>query len=842
VHRLSSLALRTLVARPARSALTIAGVALGVGVLFAVLVTNVGIAGGSERAVADRVGSADLRVSAFEERGLDPESVAAIGSAAEVGASTASIDRETYLLPTMASGYDAAGDPVRVLGIDPATWPAIHPLRLSRGDVLDADHAEVALISSALADELAIDIGGQVTLLGDADLGPLAVAVRGILAADQPTDGRSDRTVVLPLATAQRLFGTDGVDAVDVVVADGASIGEVGTAIEGGLVTRPYTIATTEELIASLHASTTEFRTLAAMIAAVVLFVAAFLIFNTLSMTVAERLGEVALLRAAGATAGQVYRLVLAVAAAIGVAGSTLGVLVGLGLAALVGWHVRSIEGFPFEAVAVPPAAIVVALAIGFAVTVVSGIEPALRAARVRPVEALRAGRDVVVGERARLRWLVVVFAVVAVAAVLLAPTDGGSAGIARSLAVYGLLLIAALCMPFLLDPLGRLVGLAVRPFARAEERLSRGSIGRDRSRASLAAGALGVGLAMVVALATVAASARAAGTAWLTDVIPGDSVVTSIRPIGPDEGIEEELRAVPGVDRVTPFASFDVSRDGSRLPAVATRGQDLLADGRLLFVEGSAETALPALDEGGTVILPRSLATRLGLSTGDELILTTPAGSVPLAVNGVVERSMPGSVGEAAIVGYADAVERFGASGADFFAIRYAPGAEATSGPLLDEVAGAYALTPTPLTALESAVGSAIDRIIGLFDAVALLAVLVAGLGVANTFAMSVIERVPEIGVLRATGMTRRQVGRMVLVEALMLGGVGGVVGCVAGIVVGAAILGLGSGRLVTVPLPSPTVIVGAIVIGLAVPVVAAILPARTAGRIPIVRAVSFR
>ncbi|HLA15657.1 MAG TPA: FtsX-like permease family protein [Candidatus Limnocylindrales bacterium] len=842
MRRLSSLALRTVLARPARSGLTIAGVALGVGVLLAVLITNVGIARGSERAVADLLGAADLRVSAFEERGLDAASVDAIAEVEGIERSTASIDQQTYVLSTIASGIAESVDPVRVRGVDPATFGLVHEVRLADGTTLATGDADVAVISRTLADELGLTVGGEVTLLGDADLGPLSLEVRGVLAAGDPRPVGVDRTVLIPLATAQRLFGTDGVHAVDVVVAADASAEAVTAAIEQRLVTRPYIVATADELTASLQGSTAEFRALAAMVAAVVLFVAAFLIFNTLSMTVSERLGEVALLRAAGATAGQVYRLVLSVAALIGVVGSTLGIIVGVALAAFAAWYVRSIDGFPIDEMVVPPAAIVIALGIGFLTTVVSGIEPALRAARVRPVEALRAGRDQAVGERARLRWLIVVFAVVAGAAVLLSPTDVGPAGIIRSLIVYGLLLIAALCVPLLLGPLGRLVGLAVRPFARAEERLSRGSIARDRSRAALSAGALGVGLAMVVGLATVSNGARAAGTEWLADVIPGDIVVTSIRPVGPDEGIEPELRAVPGVARVTPFASIDIAHEGARLSAVATVGRDLLDDGRLRFVGGDREVALAALDAGGSTILPRAVATRLGLSVGDDLRLTTAGGSASLAVAGIVERSMPGSTGEAVIVGYGDALERFGAAGADLFAIRYAADAPTSTADTVDEVARSYALTPTPVGDLEGSIGDALDHILGLFDAVALLAVLVAGLGVANTFAMSVIERVPEIGVLRATGMTRRQVGRMVLVEALMLGGVGAIVGCGVGVLVGAAMIALGGGRISALPLPSPGVLIAAALIGLAVPVVAATYPARTAGRIPIVRAVAFR
>jgi putative ABC transport system permease protein len=820
--------------------LTILGVALGVAVLLAVLVTNAGISSGADRVVERRLGTADLRVSAFEERGLDEASRAAIAGVPGVTTAAPSIDRDTYLLPTLGSGLEEPADPVRVLGVDPTTWSAIHGLEVLDGRPIVAGQHETALVSPALATAIGAGVDDKLTLLGDASLGPFPVTIGGIL--DPRSLGRAERLVILPLDAAQRLFATDGVDAIDVAIDPSVPTAQVVAGIEGGLVSRPYVLATASELAASIRAATAEFRMLAGMVAVVVLFVAGFLIFNTLSMTVTERLSEVALLRAAGATAGQIHRIVLAIAVLIGTAGAIAGVMIGLGLAVLVGWYVRTIEGVPLDDIAIDPVTILAAALIGFATTVVSGIEPALRAARVRPVEALRVGRDPIVGERARLRWLIVVFGVVAVAAVLLAPADAGPGGIARSLAVYALLLLAALLVPLLLAPLGRLVGLVLRPVARAEERLSRGSIARDRSRAALAAGALGVGLAMVVALATVADGARAAGAAWLDDVVPGDLVVSSIRPIAPDEGIDTELRDVPGVVRVTPFATFDVAHRGQRLAAVGTTGADLAADGRLRFLEGDREEALAAIDAGGATILPRSVAGPLGLRVGDALESMTADGPLALTVVGIVERSMPGSTGEAVIVGFGDALERFGATGADLFAIRFADPAADGPRAALAEIALGYALTPTPVAEVQSEIGDALGRMLGLFDAVALLAVLVAGLGVADTFAMSVIERVPEIGVLRATGMTRRQVGRMVIVEAIMLGGVGAIVGCLAGIVVGLATIVLGGSRLPAAPLPSPSILVAVVVIGLAVPVIAALYPARTAGRIPIVRAVAFR
>jgi len=116
--------------------------------------------------------------------------------------------------------------------------------------------------------------------------------------------------------------------------------------------------------------------------------------------------------------------------------------------------------------------------------------------------------------------------------------------------------------------------------------------------------------------------------------------------------------------------------------------------------------------------------------------------------------------------------------TGADFYAIRYDPGQEATARPALDSAATSYALEPNQLDKVSGTVGDALDRIFRLLDALSLIAVLVAGLGMVNTFSMSVMERVREIGVLRATGMTSRQVWGMVVIEAGVLGLVGAVVG----------------------------------------------------------------
>jgi putative ABC transport system permease protein len=401
---------------------------------------------------------------------------------------------------------------------------------------------------------------------------------------------------------------------------------------------------------------------------------------------------------------------------------------------------------------------------------------------------------------------------------------------------------VATLATPFLLGPLGTLAALPFRLVAPGAVRLTRGSLVRDRSRTTLAVGALTVGLAMIVALGAVSQDARRAATEWIAGVVPGDTLATSIRPVGSDEPVAADLSAAPGVARVSPIATFETAFRGLRVDASAVVGRDLLADGRLSFVGGDRTAGLNALDEGGSTIVPDSLARTLGLRVGDEMAFPVGAGrEVRLRVVGIVARSIPGHSGESVLVGWQDATRGFGVSGADAFAIRFEPAATAEDRAGLAAVASGYALEANPVDRIAGAVDATLARVFGLFDALALVAVIVAALGIVNTLTMNVYERVREIGVLRATGMTRPQVWRMVVVEAGVLGLVGAILGCVTGIVAGAAMIGFGGGGL-RLPLePDWRTVLAAAAFGVVVAMLAAAWPARLAARISIVRAVQY-
>jgi len=417
----------------------------------------------------------------------------------------------------------------------------------------------------------------------------------------------------------------------------------------------------------------------------------------------------------------------------------------------------------------------------------------------------------------------------------------GGDVSLIGALAVYAILLAVALAVPFVLPVLARVAGIPFAVVTALEERLARASVLRDRGRAGLTVGALSVGLAMVVALGGVGQYARGVAGAWIGDVVPGDLVLTSIFPRGLDEGLDETIGPLPGVASVSPIARFDLALDGARYDGAAMVGADLARDGRLRVIDGDRDAALDALDRSGAVIVPAGLARAMGLAVGRTVTATAADGSsLDLRVAGIADRTLPGPSGESILVGWPDA-ERLGVAGADAFAVRFTPTATAEDRAALGDQARAFALDPVSLDRIQGAIGTALDRVFGLFDALSLVAVVVAALGVVNTLTMNVLERVRELGVLRAAGMTRRQVWRSVVVEAGITGTVGAISGVVGGLAVGAVMVALSGGRWDVASAVPWLAVAVAFVLGIALAMLAAAYPARLASGISIVRAVGY-
>ena len=831
-----------------------AGVALGVAVLFASLSAGATMDAAVARAAADEMGHSALRVEALEERGLSPATVALITRTAGVEVAAPALQRETYLAASLSqSPSTELPAPVTVLGIDAVAEPKLHDLPLSGGRLLNAADSKSAVITDTLASQKHLRIGDSITLDGAASAGPTAFAIVGIVSGDGSVPDAAGRLVIVPLASAQALFDVTGVTRVDLVTQPGVTANDLIGNLENTITTDPYLLQKTSDTADSLRAEMADFGGTLLLVAAVVLFAGAFLIFNTLSMTVTERSRDVGLLRAAGTTRSQVMGLVMLQAFALGALGSIVGVIAGIGLASLALFWVNATGPIALAAPDISVGPIVLALVIGILMTLAASLEPAWRAGRIPPVEALRRGPTGLTAGGARLRWLVLVFGVLAVAALAIWPTSSpggagstpGSGGVTLDLGflgplvVYGLMLAAVLIVPRVLSPLLRLAGIPFRIF-RNEERLARSSLARDTSRTTLTAGALVMGLAMVVALGTAAQNVRQIGESWLVETIPGSELLTSIHPISPTDPAIDDIAALPGVKSVSPIGLFGVPFGGVRQEAAAISGKDFAADGRLVFVQGGGDpaTAFAALDAGGAVIVPQSLANESDIRLGDTLSFATGETPTRLVVVGIVAHSIPGDSQEAILMGWSDALGPFGATGADIFAVRYQPGQESSARAAVDATASQYALQSADLGDVQGTVGDALDRVFRLLDALALIAVLVAGLGMVNTLSMSVLERVREIGVLRATGMSSRQVWGMVVIEAGILGLAGSVIGAAVGLLVGALLVAWSGGGFGLAFDPPWTSIALAVLFGVLVSVTASIYPAGVASRQSIVRA----
>ncbi len=405
--------------------------------------------------------------------------------------------------------------------------------------------------------------------------------------------------------------------------------------------------------------------------------------------------------------------------------------------------------------------------------TAAAGV-PALLAARVGPLDALRPSRQPVRSLRDRLRWLLALELVLLLVGLATYPLSRGSASLPAVLLAVAILVAGAGVTALAVAPLGWVVGRPFEWFFGAEGLLGRVNLGRDRARSGLTVGALLIGLAAVMALGTVAETARGTAQRWVDSVLPGGYGIRTGIPVGQAD-IGDTLNATDGLQVATPIVEFAAVqvRDGQRteVPAAGIDPQVYAQTGSLIFTSGERDAAFDGTcSAGGAVLVPASAAARDGLAVGSQVMVGLPGErpTVAFEVAGIVAYSIPSQSGDGDLLfSLADAQETFHASDASLWALAPKPGVDPAA---FREavVATASALAAQPITAADLAenLSRSLDRLVGLFDALAFISVFIAGLGIVNTLSVGVIERVREIAILRSHGMTVRQVQSMVVAE----------------------------------------------------------------------------
>ena len=701
------------------------------------------------------------------------------------------------------------------------------------------------VIDKGTADEFDFKVGDKVTVAGRAPA--KAYEVSGIATLGDSENLAGSRLVMFTLEEGRRVTGHDGYDDISVAAAGGTTPEQLKAAIAGEL-GREFAVRTgkeqAEKQAQDLSDALGFIRTALLVFAGVALLVGSFLIFNTFSVTVAQRTKEFALLRTLGASRGQVLRSVLAETFVIGVLASLLGIAAGLALAPALAALLASFGlDLGSTSTVLEPRTVIAGLIVGVVATVVSGFVPARRATRIEPVAAMRDSITPGVG-RVRRRRIVAAFVVEAIGVALLLYGllgDPGAASATATVLGFGTLLMIfgfALLAPTLVRPLSGLIGRPLARFQGLTGMLARENSRRQPQRTAVTASALMIGVALVVLVAIFAAGLRATIDQGIDEQVKAVSIVThddGFSPLPAD--ITKPIEQVEGVTAVSRIR-FATGRVVGETGNTTVTGIDPDTAGDVITLkwdEGS-DSVLSGLGTTG-VAVPKEFADKHDLKVGSSLELTAPRGNeVTYRVRGIYE---PGAGVIGGVLASNASLEDDWDAKDIAFVLVAGDDPEAVKKGEDAALTGFPAAKPQTIEGFKDEQNKQVDALVGLVYALLSLSVIVALLGIVNTLALSVHERTRELGLLRAVGMSRRQVRRMVRAESVITAAIGAVLGIVLGIAFAAIVSRPLAEDGFVFELPVGTLIAVVIVASIA-GVVAAIPPARRAAKVDVLRAVT--
>ena len=699
------------------------------------------------------------------------------------------------------------------------------------------------MVDAATATKFSIGIGDSVKVLFES-VAPRSFTVSGTVGFGTADNLGGATLAVFDTATAQDVLDREGVfDTIDVVAREGVQPNDLRVRISAELPQGVEAVTSTtvaDEQSDAIKEGLGFFRTFLLVFALIALFVGSFIIFNTFSIIVAQRSKELALLRALGASRRQVLTSVVVEALLVGVVASAVGIVAGIGIS----YGLQGLLGLfnidlPSTSTQLLPRTIVVSVLVGVIVTVAASILPALRASRVAPIEALRDAEQPAIGSGLGRRLAIgLVVSGLGIAALLygLFGTPSNAAalvGLGAAVTFVGV----AMLSPLAAKPVAGALG---RPVARLaiQGKLGRENAMRNPRRTASTASALMIGLGLVAMVSVLASSLTASSDAALAATLRADFALTTPSFTFFSQDVAAKVRGVDGVGAVSEFrqGGFRVNGTTAYLTGVDPA---TVEDVTSLEPSDGGIAALAA----GDVLVHGDVAQENGWSVGD----TLPAA---FATQGNIDLKVGGTFAERRLVGVdylisLDTYDRLFTQQLDAFVmVKAAPGADTDA---VRTGIDAALQQDYPNIDVEDQVeyrekqAMFVNQLLGLVQALLAMAILIALFGIVNTLGLSIFERRRELGLLRAVGMSRLQVRRMIRWEAVIISVFGALLGVVIGIVFGWALQqALVAEGVTEFRLPAGQLLVYLVLAGLA-GVLAAIGPARRAAKLNVLQSIAY-
>jgi putative ABC transport system permease protein len=835
-------ALRNVLAHKARLLMTVLAVLLGVAFVSGTLVFTNTISDAYQKSSAKGFDHVDVAVraeyqdSAGDKVGKTPELTRALlekagkvpGAASATGivsGFTAVADRDGKLV---GGDWQSAGG--NYWGTDDARYPLVSG---------HAPHGkDEVLLDSRTAERAGYKVGDTVRLSVDGPV--LTPTVAGIFTTDDGNVAAGGSLALFDTPTAQKLFGKKGTyDEIDVRAAAGtgqsALKAELDKALPAHLVETTTGRQLADDQARSISASMSGLKQTLLVFAGIALFVGTFIIANTFTMLVAQRTRELALMRAVGASRRQVTRSVLieafAVGAVAGVTGLAAGVGVGAGLRALLDSFGASMPDGPLV---ISPGTVATALAVGVCITVLAAWLPGRRAAKIPPVAAMSSVHAKATAKSLVLRnTLGALFAAAGVAVVLTATTMDADAGQgAMGLGAVLLIIGVFVLTPLLSRPLIAATAPVLRVFG-VSGKLARQNSARNPRRTAATASALMIGLTLITGMTVMAGSLQTAIDKMASSAVRADYVVSMANGSSLSPDVATRIAAADGVTESSPLRSAESRIDGRTEYLTGVDGASI---GKLtdLKVDDGSFTV------GGTrAVVDEDRAKEYGWKAGSEFTVHFEDGRArKLTVAGVYEGNdmINGIMLDNKLL-----TPHLSHPSDMQVMVKTADGATAAAKDKLVKALGVNpAIKIQDKRDISNEIAKMFTLMLNMVYGLLGMAVIVAVLGVINTLAMSVFERSQEIGMLRAVGLDRKAVKRMVRLESLVISLFGGVLGIGLGVFFGWA-----AGQLLGTKLPTYELVLpwGRMAVFLllagSVGVLAALWPARRAARLNMLAAI---